>query len=206
MIASPARDSLDVSRETAERLDRFAALVAHWTARINLVSRASLAEIHTRHILDSAQLFDLAPAGWRHWADLGSGGGFPGIVIAILARDRCPGARVTLVESDQRKAAFLRTAVRELDLPADVRAARAGDLPPLAADVLSARALAPLADLLPLALCHLAPGGIALFPKGRRAGEEVAAARRNWRFEAESLPSLTDPEARILRIGGIARA
>ena len=194
----------DVSRETEGLLDRFASLVARWTPRINLIAPSTLAEIGTRHIADSAQLLDHAPPAWSHWADLGSGAGFPGIVIAILARDRIPAPRITLVESDQRKAAFLTTALHDLGLSARVLAARAETLAPLGADVLSARALAPLAALLPLAQRHLAPGGRALFPKGRRAEDEITVARAACRFDLVSHPSRTDPQARILQIVGIA--
>jgi 16S rRNA (guanine527-N7)-methyltransferase len=203
MPATPLAD-VGVSRETEAKLKAFADLVARWTPRINLVSVASLAEIEDRHILDSAQLLAYAPLGWSHWADLGSGGGFPGIVIAILAAETAPAARITLVESDQRKATFLRTAIRELGLTAQVQTARAETLAPLSADVVSARALAPLAQLLPLALRHLALGGRALFPKGRRAQDEITEARRDWRFGLTTHPSRTDPEARILQIEGIA--
>ncbi len=205
-IAADLATGGDVSRETSDKLARLAALVAQWTPRINLIAPATLPEIGTRHIADSAQLLALAPRGWTHWADLGSGAGFPGLVIAILTRDRRPSTRITLVDSDQRKAAFLRTAIRDLGLSARVIAARAEAIPPFAADVLSARALAPLPALLPLALRHLAPGGRALFPKGRRAGDEIAAARADWHFDLVTHPSLTDPQARILDIGGVAHA
>jgi 16S rRNA (guanine527-N7)-methyltransferase len=207
--AAPVPGIAGVSRETSLRFARLADLVAQWTPRINLIAPASLDEIATRHIADSAQLADLAPHGWAHWVDLGSGAGFPGLVIAVLAQDSAPGRRITLVDSDQRKAAFLRTAIRELGLgaSASVLAARAESLPPLSADVLSARALAPLPALLPLARRHLAPAGRALFPKGRRAGEEIAAARAaGWQFDLLTHPSRTDPEARILDIGEIAHA
>jgi 16S rRNA (guanine527-N7)-methyltransferase len=195
---------LDVSRETEARLSAFAALVARWNPRINLVSAATLAQFSTRHLLDSMQLWPLARPGWQHWADLGSGGGFPGIVIAILATEHYPAARISLVESDQRKATFLRTAARELALPVDVHAARAESLAPLQADVLSARALASLSALLPLAQRHLGPDGRALFPKGRRYNEELTDTRRDWTFDLTLHPSLSDPEARILQIERIA--
>jgi 16S rRNA (guanine527-N7)-methyltransferase len=194
----------DVSRETDDLLDRFSALVARWTPRINLIAPSTLAQIGSRHIADSAQLLPLATPDWTHWADLGSGAGFPGIVIAILARHRSPSPRITLVESDQRKAAFLRAAVQDLGLSTRVQAERAETLAPLGADVLSARALAPLAGLLPLAQRHLALGGRALFPKGRRAEDEIATARTAWRFDLISHPSHTDPQARILQIEGIS--
>lgn len=197
---------LDVSRETAARLDAYAALLKKWNPAINLVSRASLAQLWTRHFLDSAQLLSLAPEGARHWADLGAGGGFPGLVIAVLAAETTPTLRVTLVESDQRKAAFLNTAIRELGLDAEVCAARSESLPSRQADVVSARAVAPLADLLSHAERHLAPGGTALFPKGAGHGAEIAAALERWRFSVQKHPSRTDPEAVIFSIGDIARA
>jgi len=196
---------LDVSRETRERLQAFAGLVGKWTQSINLISAASLPDIWDRHIIDSAQLFLLVD-DFQHWADLGSGGGFPGIVIGILAMEHMPNARITLVESDQRKAAFLRTAIREAGLSSQVRTDRIEMLPPLGADVLSARALGPLETLLGHASRHLAPDGTALFPKGRIAATEIAAARANWGFDIARCPSITDPEAAILRIKGIARA
>ncbi len=193
----------DVSRETEAALAAFAALVRRWTPTINLVAASTLADLDSRHIADSAQLLPLALPGWTHWADLGSGGGFPGLVIAILARGRAD-VRITLVESDQRKATFLRTAARELALPVTVHAARAEHLAPLGADVLTARALAPLSQLLPLAHRHLRPGGTALFPKGRRHADEIAEARRSWQFDLTDHPSQTDPEGRILQIERIA--
>lgn len=197
---------VDVSRETSDRLEAFAALVAKWTPKINLIAPGTVAEIESRHIEDSAQLYALAPPGFRHWADLGSGGGFPGIVIAILAAEHDPTACVTLVESDQRKATFLRTALRELGLSATVASDRIEALAPLQADVVSARALGPLPTLLGLVARHLAPEGRAILPKGRGAAAEVAAARASWRFDLAETPSKTDPEARILRIERIALA
>jgi 16S rRNA (guanine527-N7)-methyltransferase len=195
---------LDVSRETEARLTAFVELVARWTPKINLISRSSLPDVWMRHIIDSVQVFTLADSG-DLWVDIGSGGGFPGIVAAICAREARPDARFVLIESDQRKAAFLRTAIRELDLKAEVIAKRIGDAPPQGADILSARALADLAGLLEHAERHLAPGGTALFPKGESWQKELAAARRAWQFEAETITSLTNPNSVILCIKGISR-
>lgn len=192
--------------EAVARLDAVVAELERWTSAINLVSRASLAEVWSRHIADSAQLLPLAPAGARRWVDLGSGGGFPGLVIAILAASERPGLGVTLVESDRRKAAFLLTAARAAGVGVEVKAARAEDLPPLAADVVSARAVAPLPELLALVERHLAPGGVALLPKGSGHAAEVAAARRAWAFDLRTHPSATDPDAAILEIREVARA
>lgn len=196
---------MNVSRETQARLRGYLDLLTRWTARINLVSQSSLDDGWRRHIEDSAQLLGHAPEGWAHWADLGSGGGLPGVVVAILSAE-LPGPRtVTLVESDARKAAFLRTALRETGTTANVLHARAEDVPPLAANVVSARALAPLDRLLGLAAPHLAPGGTALFPKGRNAAAEVDAALEHWAFACDKVASDTDRDAVILKIGDLHR-
>lgn len=176
----------------------FAALVQQWSPRINLVSRASLPHLWTRHILDSAQLYTCASGGAEHWLDLGSGAGFPGLVCAILATDQQPALRVTLVESDQRKCTFLRTVARDLGLDVTIHSSRIEALPPQHADIISARALAPLPALFRLAAPHAEAGTVFLFPKGARHHEEIAEARAHWRFTVEARPSITDPSARIL--------
>ena len=196
----------DVSRETRERLSIYAALVQKWNPRINLVSRASLENLRARHIADSAQLHDLAPHPVAHWADLGSGGGFPGLVIAILAQETGTPGRVTLVESDARKSAFLRTVIRETGIAATVLTRRIEAAAPLGADVLSARALADLATLLGHAVRHLAPGGAAIFPKGASWRQEIAEAQSKWQFISRVDKSRTDPDAVILHITGVSRA
>ncbi|RKF13371.1 16S rRNA (guanine(527)-N(7))-methyltransferase RsmG [Roseovarius spongiae] len=195
----------NVSRETNDRLKVYAELVEKWNPRINLVSKSSIAHLWERHIADSAQNLDLAPPTLRHWVDLGSGGGFPGIVIAILLSEFQPDARMTLVESDQRKCAFLRSALRQTGCTAEVIADRIEDIEPLGADVLSARALADLDRLLGFAERHMKTRGCALFPKGARWQEEVANARSRWRFDIEVAKSRTDPAAAILKISGVSR-
>lgn len=194
-----------VSRETTERLEVYAQLLRQWTPRINLVSRPSLDDLWTRHFADSAQLLPLAPEGARTWADLGSGGGFPGLVVAILAAERAPDLRVTLVESDHRKAVFLRTVAARTGVAVTVHAERSEGLAPLGADVVSARAMAPLGELLGHAARHLAPGGTAIFPKGAAWRREVEEALERWRFRCEDFPSETSSEAAILRFGEIER-
>ncbi len=195
---------LDLSPATLERLEAFEALTRRWTEKINLVAPSTVPDLWTRHIADSAQLWPLAPAGARTWADLGSGGGFPGLVIAILAAE-AGAPHVTLLESDQRKCAFLRTALRELSVKATILDQRAEAAPPQQADVVSARAFAPLPTLLLFVARHLAPGGTALLPKGRDHAAELDAARAaGWAFTAEALPSTTDPSARILRLTDLA--
>ncbi len=194
-----------VSRETLARLKQYAELLGKWNPAINLVSPSSLKEVWTRHFLDSAQLLDLAPAAATHWVDLGAGGGFPGLVAAILAAEDRPGLKFTLVESDRRKAAFLAHAAHTLGVGAKVLGDRIESIPPLGADVVSARALAPLDQLLSHAARHMKPGGVAIFPKGARHEDEIRQALEKWRFACEKQRSVTDPEAVVLIVGEIGR-
>jgi len=198
----------DVSRETLDRLSRYEALLRKWQARINLVGPRTLNDVWRRHFLDSAQLFPLVPDPAATLIDFGSGAGFPGLVLAILASAVRPGLVVHLVESDARKAAFLIEAVRETGAAAKVHTARvetmAGRLP--AADVVTARALAPLSTLLALAYPLLAPGGMGLFLKGAKAEAEIEAARRDWRFQLDRRPSRSDPDGTVLTVIDIAPA
>ncbi len=195
-----------VSRETIAALQAYEALVRRWTPAINLVSKASLPVLWQRHIVDSAQLLDYCPVGKRHWADLGAGGGFPGLVLAILAKEVNRDLQFTLVEADVRKATFLRQVTQTLDLAVTVISQRIEALPPLQADVISARALAPLSELLRFAKQHLQKDGIAIFPKGARYSEELAAARLLWNFDVETHSSVSEPGAAILIIRNIERA
>ena len=195
-----------VSRETIKRLESFVETLKSWNDAINLVSRHDLQEIWTRHILDSAQLFLLHRPSDRCWIDLGTGGGFPGLIVAILAAEFAPELTITLVESDHRKAAFLRTAAIACNVHPVILTQRAETASPLQADVLSARALAPLTQLLELASRHLAPTGRAIFPKGARADEEIASALATWRFDVQKIPSQTDRQGVVLVIEGVSRA
>jgi 16S rRNA (guanine527-N7)-methyltransferase len=194
-----------VSRETMERLETHAALLSRWNARINLVSQASLEHVWDRHFADSAQLWSLRPPGTRLWVDLGSGAGFPGLVVAAMAAESEAALEVRLVESDQRKAAFLATVIREAHLPATVLAERVERLPPLQADVVSARAVASLTQLLSMSEKHRRPGGIGLFPKGASVHKEIAEAKARWRFDSVIHPSWTDPKTAIVEIGAMQR-
>lgn len=198
--------NLTVSRETMERLEAYASLLEKWNPRINLVSRATIAELWTRHIVDSAQIFELGPDKAQHWVDIGSGGGFPGLVIAIIAKELRPEMKITLVESDQRKCAFLRTVSRETGCKVEVHAKRIEEIETLKADVLSARALADLSLLLDFATLHLASDGICLFPKGVTWEKEVENARDSWSFNVVTSKSETQDDAVILRIDEIKHA
>ncbi|KIC24352.1 MULTISPECIES: 16S rRNA (guanine(527)-N(7))-methyltransferase RsmG [unclassified Leisingera] len=204
MSSKKLLDDLSVSRETFERLEIFERVIRKWNPKINLVSRSSLDELWTRHIADSVQVFRSVDAP-KHWVDIGSGGGFPGVVVALLAADETPETKITLIESDQRKSAFLRTAARECGASITVLSSRIEQVEPQSADVLSARALAGLSDLLGFAERHLAADGVCVFPKGENWKKEVDNARQQWRFELETTKSLTEPEAVILKIRGVER-
>jgi 16S rRNA (guanine527-N7)-methyltransferase len=195
--------AVDVSRETREKLQLLERELRRWQAIKNLVGPATLDRIWDRHIVDSLQLLDLAPEA-RTWLDLGSGAGFPGLVLAIAGAER--GLRVHLVESNSRKCAFLRHVVRLAGAPATIHEARLEAVIPGfvgQADVVSARALAALPLLLEWTEPLLKAGTIGLFPKGRDAEIELTEARKRWTFAADILPSRTDSEARILRITSI---
>ena len=197
--------SLGVSRETFERLAIYVSLIEKWTPKINLISRASLPFVWTRHVLDSLQVYRRGPEKFDHWLDLGSGGGLPGIVVAILAAETPAQKMVSLVESDGRKAAFLRTVLRETAVPGRVICDRIENMPPQKVDVLSARALAELSQLLVFAERHLSPGGVALFSKGVSWEHEVTNAHATWSFDLDVHESETEAGSVILKIGEIAR-
>ena len=189
------------SLETTERLSAYRSLLLRWNARINLISGETATEIDQRHIADCAQLGPLLP-GEGQVADIGSGAGLPGMVLAIFQPDRA----FHLVESDKRKAAFLVEASAQLKLPmVRVHACRAENAKLPALSAITARACAPLASLLPYAVKFLAPGGVALFPKGKTAEKELTEAALDWHFTLERFPSATSPEATILRLSNIHR-
>lgn len=194
-----------VSRETGERFNTYAALLQKWNPSINLVSKSTLPNLWTRHFLDSAQVLDVADPNSGLWVDLGTGGGFPGLVVAILAAEKAPLLRIVCVESDLRKATFLRSVARETGLQTKVISERIEEVEPLGADYLSARALAPLPKLLPFAKRHLAPSGVALFLKGMGREAEIAESLETWSFRIDTYPSKTDPSAAILKLGDIER-
>lgn len=191
---------LDVSRETIDKLKHFSAEVVRWNSAINLISKASVADIWHRHVLDSAQLFPLGASDAGVWVDMGSGAGFPGIVLTIMGAPQ-----MVMVESDLRKATFLRQMLRQLDLQAQVISKRIDSFAPLAAQTVSARALASLTALLSHATPHLSETGRAIFPKGRGFEDELRAAQQDWMFELTRMPSKTDPLAVIAVLENIRR-
>ncbi len=194
-----------VSRETTTRLDRFVATLLDWQQRMNLISYSTEATVWTRHVADSLQLLPLAPEA-RIWADLGAGGGFPGLVIAC-ALAGSPGTHVHLVESNGKKAAFLREAVRATGAPATVHAVRIEEFVENTAetfDVVTARALAPLPALLTMAYPLLKKGALGLFPKGQDVGSELTEASKCWRIKSSLVQSRTDPRGQIVVVRGLA--
>ena len=198
------RATTNVSRETMDRLSAYAHLLANWQAKTNLLGPSELRHLWQRHMLDSAQLADLAPAQAKIWADLGSGAGFPGVVLAVMLNERS-GFHIHLVESNARKAAFLRESVRITGAPATIHNARAEELAPLLAEVVTARALAPLPELLDFFERHGGHDSSALFLKGKGVDTELTAAGNAWSLDAELLPSATGSGGQIVRIRSAKR-
>jgi 16S rRNA (guanine527-N7)-methyltransferase len=198
-------EAFAVSRETLEKLETYASLLAKWQRTINLVAPSTLPEVWGRHFADSAQLLRFAPPEARSWVDLGSGAGFPGMVAALMLAGK--GARVTLIESDTRKAAFLAEVARATGAPVDISRERIEMLPthtkvePI--DVVSARALAPLPRLFELAAPYFSTRTVGIFPKGREAKGEVEAAREDWDFAVALHPSLTAAGGHIAVVRGL---
>ncbi|MBX3531483.1 MAG: 16S rRNA (guanine(527)-N(7))-methyltransferase RsmG [Rhizobiaceae bacterium] len=190
----------DVSRETLARIEIFMSEFERWAARINLASPSTLPHLWERHVLDSAQLIAIAPQA-RRWLDLGSGGGFPGAIVGILMSEHVDGSAV-LVESNAKKAAFLRTALGLAGAPTQVEQARIETCRAIGRDfdVVTARALAPLRELLNLASPWLQRGATALFHKGRDYRREIQQSRDAWDYDLLEHRSVADPESVILEI------
>lgn len=194
-----------VSRDTLERLTAYAALLTKWQATINLVGRDTLDDLWRRHMLDSAQLVRYLPPGTRVITDLGSGAGFPGLVLAIVAD-----VHVHLVESIGRKNAFLQEAARITRTGVTLHRARIESVEPWPSDAVTARALAPLPELIGLAAPFLHPATpdvdpVCLFLKGAQAEQELTEARKSWKITAERFQSLAEPAGCVLRIRGVSR-
>jgi len=192
-------DATNVPRGTLSDFSTWNTLLQKWNSRINLVAKHEAAQFWHRHAYDSWQLNEYLPKDWTRLADFGSGGGFPGLSLGIYAKQRGAG-EVHLVESVGKKTSFLKTVTRELSLPVTVHSARIEALPPLKADVLTARAFAPLPKLFAYAAPHITEGAALLLPKGETADKEVETAREDWQFDLERFKSKTDPDATILRV------
>lgn len=194
----------NVSRETLGRLKLFVGLLGEWNARVNLVSARSLDDVWRRHIWDSAQLLAFVPLGARSLVDLGSGAGFPGLVLAALLRER-PGFRTVLYEATAKKCRFLEAAAARMEVDAEVRNARMEDAKPEAFDLVTARACAPLAQLLSYAAAFQGKNTRDLFLKGQSVGVELTDARISWKMKVEQHPSRSDPSGVILEIQELRR-
>jgi 16S rRNA (guanine527-N7)-methyltransferase len=204
----------DLSEGTIARLDRFVDLLLTWQRRTNLIASSTIPVLWTRHVADSLQLLDLGKAGPagapppRVWLDLGSGGGFPGMVLACALAD-VPGAQVHLVDSNLKKAAFLREAVRETKAPGSVHAVRIDELTPaldsITVDRVTARALAPLPDLLEMVAPFVKKGAKALLLKGQDLDHELTESTKHWHIDADSVPSRTNKSGRILIVHTLSK-
>jgi 16S rRNA (guanine527-N7)-methyltransferase len=190
-----------VSRETLDRLKRYAELLADWNTRHNLVSERSLADVWRRHFWDSAQIVDLIPARAKTLVDLGSGAGFPGLVLATLR----PALRVTLIEATRKKYDFLKVVAGELGLTADIRNERIEEMAPEPFDVITARACAPLSQLLSYAQRFWGKGSRAVFLKGQNLASELTEVHKSWNIQAEQHSSRSDPSGIILEIRELQR-
>ena len=190
-----------VSRETLARLKAFVGLLTDWNARHNLVSKASLDEVWQRHLLDSAQLAPLIPPEAKTLADLGSGAGFPGLILAVLLQGR---VAVTLFEATRKKTEFLQAAAERLGIDVAVRNQRIEDAPRVCFDVITARACAPLPELLEYAQHFAGPKTVCLFLKGQNVGVELTEAGKSWRMKVREHPSLTHPFGVVLEIRELA--
>lgn len=191
---------MNVSRETLDRLIRYVDLLTWWNTRINLVGRNTMGDVWRRHILDSAQLYPHIPQGTRLLIDLGSGAGLPGLILSILGI-----TEAHLVEADARKAVFLREAARLTEAPATVHAVRIDRVKPFVAQVVTARALAPVVELLEISERFRVPSTTCLFLKGANVQEELTLAGKQWNMTAHQSPSLSDPSGCILRLENINR-
>lgn len=189
-----------VSRETLERLRAYADLLVRWQARINLVGPDTIPNLWQRHFLDSAQVFPILPQPVHRLVDMGSGAGFPGLVLAVMGVPD-----VHLIESDARKCAFLREVARVTGAKVTVHNARIEAVAPLGAGVVTARALAPLEKLLPWAERHLLPDGHCVFLKGKGSEDELTNASKEWNITFERIGSLTEPSAAILHLKEVRR-
>lgn len=190
----------NVSRETMARLKAFVDLLTDWNARHNLVSAASLADVWRRHILDSMQLFDLIPEGTADLVDLGSGAGFPGLVLAILLKDRGRRTRVVLYEATRKKCEFLQAAADRTGASVEIRNARIEEAKPEMFGVVTARALAPLDKLLAYAHVFQGPQTLNLFLKGQAVVGELTIAAKSWKMDVAQHASRSDPSGVILSI------
>lgn len=193
-----------VSRETLSRLKTYASMLEDWSARHNLVSHASLADVWQRHFWDSAQIVGLIPESAKSLVDLGSGAGFPGLILAELLRDRAP--RIVLYEATNKKCQFLNAMAERLELKVEIRCTRIEDAKRESFDVVTARALAPLDDLLSYAVRFFGNGTFGLFFKGQNIDAELTEAHKSWKMSVNKHPSRSDARGSIIEVRELQRA
>jgi 16S rRNA (guanine527-N7)-methyltransferase len=191
---------IDVSRETLARLTTYVALLERWQNSVNLVGKGTLSDIWRRHILDSAQLYSLLPSPFGRVVDLGSGAGFPGMVLAIMGA-----TDVELIEANTRKCGFLREVARVTNTQVIINNNRIEGGAPRIADVVTARALAPLPRLLGYAKTYVGPETICLFLKGRRLHQELTNARKTWKMGITTITSRSDAGGSVLHLRKLSR-
>jgi 16S rRNA (guanine527-N7)-methyltransferase len=198
--AAEFQTATNVSRETLDRCKIYVDLLHEWSGRMNLVARSTLDDVWHRHMLDSAQLFPLIPVGTKTLVDLGSGAGFPGLLMSIMGI-----SGVHLVESTGKKALFLQTVVNETGISAKIHNDRIEALRPFIADVITARALAPLDKLLNYAAPFSGPNTLHLYHKGQHVGHELTKAHKIWNIKVDLIPSSTDPQGSVLSVCEVSR-
>lgn len=199
-------EELNVSRETIEDLEKLVAILIKWNKKINLVGKSTMDDVWARHILDSAQVWRNRPNNLKIWLDIGSGGGFPALVLAIIAKYEAPDVKFILIESDARKCAFLKTVSRETLLNTEVLTNRIENVENVTADAVSARALASVDKLLEYSGRFLTDSSICLFLKGQGCDSEVEKAQESWSFQFEKAESLSDTAGVTLKLWNIKRA
>lgn len=193
-----------VSRETQHKLEVYVEMLGKWNTSINIVAKSTLNNVWQRHIVDSLQIADLAEKA-DHWIDLGSGGGLPGLIIAAKKAESSPNTHITMVESDQRKCAFIAAAADAMNLDVTIQCRRIEESTTRTYDVISARALASLPNLLELALPYRHYKTICIFPKGAKAEPEMNTALKTWNVNYDAVQSVTDPSSTIFRIQEYSR-
>ena len=198
-------DLCNVSDITIHRLEDYASLLVDWNPKINLVSKSTIPDMWERHFLDSAQVWPLIPQDAKQLVDIGSGAGFAGLVLAAIGAERASELKVTLIESDTRKCAFMRNAARKMGISVDIVTKRIESVENIKANVLTARALASVDDLLGHSSHILASDGVCLFLKGEACAIELEQARDSWNFDAELIPSVTHPSGVVAKLSGIVR-
>lgn len=197
---------LNVSRETIQDLELLVVLLEKWNKTINLVGKSTIEDVWSRHILDSAQLWAQKPKNLKVWLDMGSGAGFPGLVLAILAKEAEPDVVFHMIESDARKCTFLRNVSRETFVNTKICTSRIEDAELIVADVVSARALASVEKLLDYSYRFLNKDAFCLFLKGQGCAIEVENAHESWQFKSETTKSLSDDTGVILKIWNLKSA